>query len=141
MPISQAPRLNTSFFYAEFQSKRYVCTIPADLKFEEVLKPSFWTHVGSMLKPWDRIEVRPDDVSFIAELVVVDAGQMYAKVALLEKKVLDAIVSDADEMTIDPPINGKFRVRRGQDVVKDGLPTKKDAQRWIDDYKAGAKAA
>jgi hypothetical protein len=139
MPISQAPMYNTSFFYAEYVGKRYVCKVPADLSFDEVLKPAFWTHVGQMLKPWDRIEVRPEDLAYVAELVVVDAGPMFAKVALLSKQALEVKSEAAGALEIEFAA-GKHRVRRGSDVLKDGFATKKDAQRWVDDY-LSAKAA
>ena len=139
MPISQAPQLNSTFFHAEFVQKRYVCKIPADLTFDEVLKPAFWTHVGQLLRQWDRIEVRPEDATYVAELVVIDAGPLFAKVALVAKKALEVKSDDAASLLIEP-VGGKFRVRRGADVMKDSLATRKDAQRWIDDY-TSAKAA
>lgn len=140
MPISQAPTYNSTFFYSEFVSKRYVCKVPADLAFEKVLEPSFWSHVGQMLKQWDRIEVRPEDASYVAELTVIEAGPLFAKVALVFKQSLEAKSDDASTLSIEP-VGGKFRVRRGPDVMKDGFAIRKDAQRWIDDYTAKDKAA
>lgn len=139
MPISQAPMYNSSFFHEEFVSKRYVCKVPADLSFDEVLKPSFWTHVGQMLRQWDHIEIRPDDSAYVAEVVVVEAGPMFAKVALVSKTKLEVKVEDLSTLTVEF-VGGKHRVRRGSDVMKDGFATKKDAERWIEDY-AGRKAA
>lgn len=139
MTISQAPQYNNTFFYSEFVSKRYVCKVPAELSFDEVLKPSFWTHVGQMLKPWDRIEVRPEDLSYIAEVVVVEAGPLFAKVALVDKRALEVKSEDASALTIEF-VGGKHRVRRGSDVMKGDFATKKDAQRWVDDF-VGTKAA
>lgn len=140
MPISQAPQYNNTFFHYEFVSKRYVCKVPAELAFEQVLEPSFWAHVGQMLRPWDRIEVRPEDASYIAELTVIEAGQLFAKVALVFKQTLETKSDDASLLTIEF-VGGKHRVRRGPDVMKGDFATKKDAQRWIDDYTAKDKAA
>lgn len=140
MPISQAPQYNSTFFHAQFVGERYVCKVPADLAFDEVLKPAFWTHVGARLKPWDHIEVRPEDASYIAQLVVIEAGPLFAKVALVSKTALEAKADDASALTVEF-VGGKHRVRRGSDVMKDGFATKKDAQRWVDDYVGGQKAA
>lgn len=126
-------------FRTEHRYCRYEVEVPVDLSFDEVLKPSFWAHVGSILRPRDVIELWPKDNSWMAELRVIESGPMFAKVALITKK---ALVTKADDgLEIESLQNGKFRVRRGNDIMKDGLASKKDAQRWIDDYTAGAKAA
>lgn len=135
MPISQAPLYNSTFFHSEFVGKRYVCKVPADLAFEQVLEPSFWGHVGQMLRPWDRIEVRPEDLSYVAEVIVIESGPLFAKVALVFKTTLEAKTEDVNTLTIEF-VGGKHRVRRGPDVMKGDFATKKDAQRWIDDYVA-----
>lgn len=139
MPISQAPTYNSAFHHAEFVGKRYVCKVAADLSFDEVLKPSFWTHVGQMLRQWDHIEIRPEDCSYVADLVVVEAGPLFAKVALVSKTKLEVKAEDPAALTVEF-VGGKHRVRRGSDVMKDGFATKKDAERWIEDY-APKKAA
>jgi len=139
MPISQAPRFNVEMFRTEHRYCRYEVEVDAALSFDEVLKPGFWAHVGSMLRARDTIEVWPKDNSWMAELRVIEAGPMFAKVALITKKQLESKADDALE--IESLDNGKFRVRRGPDIMKDGFASKKDAQRWIDDYAAGAKAA
>jgi hypothetical protein len=140
MAPSQVPPLyNVGLFERERMSVPYVCGIPDGYAFEKVLAPAFWTHVGHMLKAWDRIEIRPDDRSYLAEVVVTDAGPSFAKVALLYKTDLVAKSDDVGSLSIEC-INGKFRVLRGKELIKGDLPSKKDAQRWIDDY-APEKAA
>jgi len=139
MPISQAPRFNVEMFRTEHRHSRYEVEVDGGLPFDEVLKPGFWAHVGQQLRPRDFIEVWPKDNSWMAELRVIEAGPMFAKVALITKKQLEAKADDPLE--VEPLQNGKFRVRRGPDIMKDGFASRKDAQRWIDDYAAGAKAA
>lgn len=139
MSISQAPQLNGNFFYAEYVAKRYVCTIPSDLSFDEVLEPSFWTHVGYLLRQWDRIEVRPDGAAYVAELAVISAGPLFAKVAVVSKQDLAPRVDDAGKLSVEQ-VGKTFRVRRGRDVMKEGLDTRKEADRWIEDYTVNVKA-
>jgi hypothetical protein len=50
---------------------------------DEVLKERYWAHVSVKLKRGDRIEVHAEDDSYFAELLVLDAGKLYAKVKLL----------------------------------------------------------
>ena len=141
MSISQSPRFNTDFFMNRtgYKSNEFVYEAPAELSFDEVLKPSFWAHVASYLHQWDEIVVRPQGAPYMAKLVVVEAGHMFAKVALDRKIPLE--VKDEDIATLNiEQIGNKFRVRRGPDVMKDNFTTKKDAERWLEDY-AGKKAA
>lgn len=141
MSISQSPRYNTDFFMNRtgYKSNEFVYEAPADLSFDEVLKPSFWAHVASFLHQWDEIVIRQQGAAYKAILVVVEAGHMFAKVSLDRKVALEA--KDEDVTTLDiEQIGNKFRVRRGPDVMKDNLTTKKDAERWIEAY-AGKKAA
>jgi hypothetical protein len=137
MTISQSPRYNTDFFYAQYKGNRFVFEAPADLSFDEILKPSFWAHVASQLRQWDVIEVRPQGAAYRAELIVIESGHLFAKVALASKVILEAKSEDVSALDIEQ-IGNKFRVRRGPDVMKDGLATKKDAQRWIEDYTSKA---
>jgi hypothetical protein len=140
MPISQAPRFNVEMFRTEHRHCRYEVEVEVNLSFDEVLKPSFWAHVGSILRARDVIEVWPKDNSWMAELRVIESGPMFAKVALWSKKTMETKADDALE--VEALANGKFRVRRGPDIMKEGFASKKDAQRWIDDYGSGtAKAA
>jgi hypothetical protein len=137
MTISQSPRYNTDFFYAQYKGNRFVYEAPADLSFDEILKPSFWAHVASQLRQWDVIEVRPAGAVYKAELVVVEAGHLFAKVALDRKIALEAKSEDVKTLDIEQ-VGNKFRIRRGSDVMKDGLATKKEAERWIEDHTSKA---
>ena len=69
--------------------------------FEELLKDSYWAHVSAKLKPGDHIEVRAEDGSYYAELIVQDAGRLYAKVAKLVHVVLDAVEVREGSLTAD----------------------------------------
>ncbi len=136
MSPSQVPPLyNVGLFERERLSMPYVCGVPEGFAFSKVLAPAFWTHVGHILKPWDRIEIRPDDRTYVAEVVVTDAGPNFAKVALLYKTELVAKADDVASLTIDFA-NGKHRVLRGKEIMKPDFATKRDAERWIADYTA-----
>jgi hypothetical protein len=139
MSISQSPRFNTDFFHAQYKSNRFVFEAPSDLSLDEMMKPSFWSHVANQLQQWDVIAIHPRGAAYKAELVVIESGHLFAKVALDRMVKLEVKEDDIKSLDIEQ-IGNKFRIRRGPDVMKDGLATKKDAERWIEDY-AGRKAA
>lgn len=111
--------------------------------FEVLLKDGYWAHVSAKLKPGDRIEVRAEDGSYFAELMVMDAGRLYAKVAVLMHVKLDAIeVRESDMAVADYRVEHcgpqlKWCVLRGKDRLKEGLD-KASAVQWMQSH---AKAA
>ncbi len=127
------PRYNNSLFYEEHMVKHFLCRMPPDVPFEKLLEPASWCHEGDRLKPGDIIDVLCDDFSYEASLRVIESGHLYAKVALRFKRALEAKSDDAATLEVEFIAN-KFRVKRGQDVLKADFSTKRDAERWIRDY-------
>lgn len=68
---------------AEYRSSLYRCESEAGTKIEEVLEEKYWAHVSAKLRRGDRIIVQAEDDAFYAELLVLDAGKLYAKIAKL----------------------------------------------------------
>lgn len=126
---------------ASFQSNVWQLRVAPDITFEDVQQPDFWAHVSAQLKPCDRIEVIAEDFSFFGELMVVSADRLWAKTVPLRFVDLAAPVG-ADVSTpslaagYDVQYKGptkKHVVIRLSDntIVKDEIPTKAEAQRWI----------
>ena len=94
----------------------------------------FWAHVSHQFRPGDRLEVLPDDYSYLAEYMVIDAGKLYAKV----KQVNYTDFSGK----IDVPAGYEVRHRgpkgwcvlRGKDVLAEQLGTAAKAQAWLDEH-------
>lgn len=103
---------------------------------DDVMRPEATAHIAAQLKRWDIIEVRPDDESFYAELLVKDAGPNWASFWLIQHVELAPKVdaAEADE----PFVVGwggphqKHRVTRKADneVLKSGFPSKAEARAW-----------
>jgi hypothetical protein len=143
-PVSQIPpRDNLGFYPAEFRETRSLCYVPAGFDLNEALKPAFWVHLGYKLKPGDAIDIFPDDMAWEASVRVIEAGPMWARVALRYKLDLRTQSDDASALSIEwAGPHAKHRVLRGKDVLKDGFAKKADAQHWIDtEYLANSKAA
>ena len=99
---------------------------------EEMLEPGYWAQVRD-LRRGDVIEVLPEDYAYIAELLVIDAGHLYAKVAIKSVTRFDVAATDTPkgyEVKWRGP-HAKYGVLRGKDVLKDGFVTKAEADEWI----------
>jgi hypothetical protein len=56
---------------------------------EHVLQPGYWANMASKMKPYDHVEVRVDDSTWLAHLLVLEAGRNWARVMVLAKWRLD----------------------------------------------------
>lgn len=116
------------------------------MPFEDLLKPECWAHVAQLLRPGYRIEVLAEDGSYFAELLVVSAGRLWAKVAVLRKIDLTEAVGEAPAQGADTVMSimwsgphSKFRVIRqnasgGKDVMRDGFETREEASVWMAEH-------
>jgi hypothetical protein len=135
MMINQRPaRLDLS----EYVRNQYTLPIPKEVKLEHVLDENFWANVAMTLKPWDRIEIQPADMSYHAVVVVIATDRLWAKVALLSYTELRIVAVQGDLVVQWSGPHTRFRVMRGADVLKDNFTTKVEAETWRDNH---AKAA
>ena len=107
----------------------------AGTPLESVLDPKYWVHVSSMFKPRDRIEVDAEDGSYFAELMVIDAGRLFAKVELMRKHEFSAPeVAGSAESPYEVKWAGraKWRVVRKIDraPLRDGFDDRQSAELW-----------
>lgn len=102
---------------------------------EDVLVPSYYTHIAKQLKPGARIEVAPADGTWLAELYVRSADGNSARVALL------ALYQFNGEQPSTEQYEVKHRGPRGWSVVlisdkkavfENGV-AKEDAEKWVTD--------
>lgn len=110
---------------------------------EDMLKPEYWAHVSAKLRPWDRIEARAEDGSYMVEFVVLDSAKTWAKVAIIgQPTYFKENVGPAD-VTVDDKYMAQWKgparkwiVTRKADkaTLKEELPTKADALRWISEH-------
>lgn len=129
--------------FAENRRNIFTVTPEAGTPYEAVLKEGYWAHVSAKLRPTDRIEVLAEDGSYFAELIVLDAGRLYAKVAELRKVSLDPIEVKESDLTVDG-LEAKWRgpqlkwcVMRGKDCLKDGMD-KATAVHWMKNHATAA---
>lgn len=131
------------FNLAEHQRNIFDVIPEKDTPFDALLTDKYWAHVSAKLKPGDRIEVRAEDGSYYAELLVLDAGRLYAKIAVLLHVELEPVEVKEGGLTAEgyevkwcgPKL--KWCVLRGQDRLK-GEMSKSEAVLWMQNH---AKAA
>lgn len=77
-----------------FKQADYVRTVHAIVPedgtpYEALFEPSYWAHVAEKMKPFDRVEVRAEDGSYYAELIVLASERLAARVAEIVKVDLE----------------------------------------------------
>lgn len=109
---------------------------------KDLLEPAYWQHVARNLRRGDHIEALADDGSWYAELLVVDAGPVYAKCVTLQEAKLEKYVPDSEQPLLAGHSvtwggnHAKWRVKRDQDnfTLRDGFANKVDAYAWLRSY-------
>lgn len=124
-------RFNTTFFYSQQMS--YTEKPVAGTPFEKIIEPGWWAHVTAQLIVGQVIQVVPEDNAYFAELYILEVGPVWAKVAVLRKVDMVAVQdTKAIEIEWSGP-HSKFRVKRGQEILKDKFLTKEEAHKWVSD--------
>lgn len=134
---------------AEFERTVYSVVPDDGTSRKRVMEPDFWAHVGKILRPRDAIEVTfTGDNAGMLELIVVDAGPLWAKV--VEKSWTPFQRQDfqeSSELRKSQEDNAEYEVIWGSPSIQycvvrktdkerifTGLANKEEAQKKLDDY-------
>jgi hypothetical protein len=80
-----APQLDGQRFkLAEHERNVHIITTEAGVTRAQILDPAFLAHVAAKLRPYDQIEVRSDDGTIFARLLVLQAERTWATAYVLE---------------------------------------------------------
>jgi hypothetical protein len=130
---------------ADYERNVWVANTEAGVSLDEIRKPEFFAHVAAKLKPWDRIEVRPDDETFYAELLVRSAGKNWAVTTLIQftdlaPKEEQAKPQEGYRTEFGGP-HHKWRVLRLSDkeVVSKGHTDQASADAWLVEHMKAMK--
>jgi len=128
----------------DFVRTLWVVTAEQGTTKKDIMTPSYWSHVAAQFRPYDRIEVRVDDGTYFAELLILACDRTWAKVHELTFHSLttsDVSMTQASEemAEFDVKWNGpanKFIVLRKSDneVIKKGFDDKEEAQKFLSGY-------
>ena len=131
------------FGEADYKRHDFVVDVPVGVTVEQMLEPAFWAHVASQMDPFDHIEARAEDGSWIAYFVVRMCERNYAKVALdrvlsFEGQVSEAPISTKHRIEWKGP-HHRYCVIRLSDsqMVSSQHKTKFDAETWMRQHERG----
>lgn len=128
---------------ADHKRNVFQCVPEAFTPFETLLTEGYWAHNSRMLSFGDRIEVFPPERSYFAELMVLDAGKLYAKVLKLRHVPLQKAspeLADLKEGEFEAKWAGlemQWCIVRGHDTVRTKL-SKDDAIAYLKGLKKAA---
>jgi len=124
---------------AEHARHDWVVNAEDGTTIEELLNPAYWSHIAKDLTPFDHIEVRAEDCTWLAELIVVQKDRTWAMVHLLAKHELvknnvPLPSNDAFAVTFNPQY--KWRVIRKSDgkMLQSGFNTRDEGAMWLTNY-------
>jgi hypothetical protein len=132
--MTDAPAiLQRRFQLAEHTRAIYFVTVETHIKPEDVLKPDFWRHVASQLRPYDEIVVATDSCEWRMELLVCDVW--HCGVRVVEQNRVDMTAEEeggndvADDLRVKwrGPVNRWCVVRTDGVIMRGGLENKNTA--------------
>lgn len=138
------PRINDSRLkLAEYTRSVHQAVPEAGVSLDDMLATDYWVHVARRLKPMDKIEVCAEDGAYYADLMVVDCGRTWAKVAVLNRVELSPapkVATDAAYKVEWAGPHARFRVVRVVDgeVMQDKFMAREQAEQYAKNIDARA---
>lgn len=133
---------------AEVERHDWVNNAEFGATLEDVKEPGYWAHMAKSLTPYDHIEVRVDDSTWLAHLLVLEVGRNWARVMVLNHWRLDG--SDVSQTIVQEQFRidwkgpqHKFAVIRLRDsaMMSKEHRTRELAQDWLRNYERTIGAA
>lgn len=129
--------------FAEFARNEHVIIAHASNTHADIIQPEYYAHVAHEMKARDRVEIWADDMSWFAQLVVLEVGKGWAKVyplSLHEFGVANGLKGKVYERDGYRVLHrGEFsqwsvvRISDGE-VVREGEGTQGGAIDWLDNH-------
>ena len=127
---------------AEYERQDWVVNAADGTTIEDIQDPAYWALIASQFKPYDHIEVRSEDGTWIAELVVMGCDRTWARVHLKNVfKLTSADVAMTQAASIKHEVfwrgpQHKWAVKRLSDneVLRNECPTRDEAEKWLKEY-------
>ena len=125
---------------AEQKRQDWVVDAEEGTNIEDVLQPSYWSHMASQMQPYDHIEVRLETGEWILDLIVTSLGRNWAAVFVANKyemsKALEAAPPAAKYIVKWRGPAHKFCIVRVLDseTIQEGHMTADDAKAALTQY-------
>lgn len=120
---------------ADFERLIYVANPGEGVVLDDLLRPECWASVANMLRTWSHIEVRAEDGSYYAELLVTGVDRAWARVEVLNFKELttkDVALTQSTreskyEIKHTPGLQWHIIRRSDRHIVKDNMQLRSQA--------------
>ena len=120
-----------------------VAIIPKELNPDDIENTAFWANVANQCRPFERIEARAEDGTWIAELVITEVARTFMRVKRLQLYTLTT--ADVAQTQVNIAIgyevfwrgqHHKWAIKRlsDEEVVHNGEPTKEAADGWVREH-------
>jgi hypothetical protein len=133
------PLKATAMDHAHSARLNMFAEVPAGTTLDDVLSPEFWSAHTPRLKRGAIIEVLSEDNALDCDLRVLKVGPTFAHVRLLRCHTEEAerVAQEThSEITVGyGGKQGRWRVLHLGKVVKEGMETKVEAERFAEDFK------
>jgi hypothetical protein len=119
---------------SEYLRNDWVVTAEQGTTPEDIVKPIYFAHKADLMKPYDHIEVRVDDGSWLVELIVLQCERNWVRVKMLAFHELaavaeqDAAPSAYDALWKGPHLKWSVIRKSDQENIKPGFADKVSAQ-------------
>lgn len=125
---------------AEYERQDWVANVEYGITLDDIREPGFWAHMASQMRPYDHVEVRAEDGSWVAYLIVTGCDRTWAKVCV--DRVVNLTTKDVSlsqearhEVVWKGP-HHKWAVIRLSDseMVKNEFADKEAASAWMREH-------
>jgi hypothetical protein len=121
----------------------------SDETFADALRPEFFGAKADIFSTGDRIAVVGHELSFWAEVMVIEADEALAAVKVvpligpvdLSERIATAIPFDVSKIQVEQLAADNWRLRQGVSVIASGFKSEKQASARLAEIKAGRKAS
>jgi hypothetical protein len=123
---------------AEFLRTDWVCTAEFGTTIEQVRDEGYFAHIAARLHAYDHIEVRVDDGTWLAQLLVLECGRNWARTHLLSFHNLTS--SDVARTMSVPKVRIEWKgphlqfcvIRKSDNqILQDKLSSEEAARAWV----------
>jgi hypothetical protein len=132
---------------SQYERQEWVANAPEGCTVDDIKEQEFWSLMAYQMKPYDRVEVRADDGTWMAELLVIGVGRNWAKVHILNHHKLtgaDEAMKDSTEFRVEwKGPQKKWCIIRNSDntFIREGIASRDDAGTQMQEHESNAANA
>ena len=134
---------NDRFRLGDYTRNIFAARVPEGTTLADVEASDYWVPIAAKLRPGDRVEVFPEDISWIAVLVATDvsgnnvtfAQMSYAELAkpALEKE------GSVYKIVFSPKTKHTVIRNSDKETMRSGFPNKAAALDWLKEFESEAE--